>query len=189
MKKILIVDDEQDIVESLKFVLEVSGFVCYTAFNGEDGIRLAIREKMATLGETIILTCSAAIGEINTDLMKIHTHQYAKRQRTWFKHQLPVHFVNNDEKALENVLNMFKNNNYSCDVLTSAGLAKFYNTENYFYEELYGNPNSNFGYMKVNDSIYQFSVHNKEVILDTSKETSLEQSFKSNLIIHSTILE
>ena len=32
------------------------------------------------------------------DLMKIHTHQYAKRQRTWFKHQLPVHFVNNDEK-------------------------------------------------------------------------------------------
>ena len=43
MKKILIVDDEQDIVESLKFVLEVSGFVCYTAFNGEDGLRLAKR--------------------------------------------------------------------------------------------------------------------------------------------------
>ena len=41
MKKILIVDDEQDIVESLKFVLEVSGFVCYTAFNGEDGLKLA----------------------------------------------------------------------------------------------------------------------------------------------------
>ena len=41
MPKILIVDDEQDIVESLKFVLEVSGFVCYTAFNGEDGLRLA----------------------------------------------------------------------------------------------------------------------------------------------------
>ena len=39
MKKILIVDDEQDIVESLKFVLEVSGFVCYNehciVFNGE----------------------------------------------------------------------------------------------------------------------------------------------------------
>ena len=40
-KTILVVDDEQDIVESLKFVLEVSGFVCYTAFNGEDGLRLA----------------------------------------------------------------------------------------------------------------------------------------------------
>ena len=41
MKKILIVDDEQDIVESLKFVLEVSGFVCQTAYNGEDGLKLA----------------------------------------------------------------------------------------------------------------------------------------------------
>ena len=41
MKKILIVDDEQDIVESLKFVLEVSGYTCYTAFNGEEGLRLA----------------------------------------------------------------------------------------------------------------------------------------------------
>lgn len=41
MKKILIVDDEQDIVESLKFVLEVSGYVCYNAYNGEDGLRLA----------------------------------------------------------------------------------------------------------------------------------------------------
>ena len=28
---------------------------------------------MATIGDTIILTCSAAIGEINTDLMKVHT--------------------------------------------------------------------------------------------------------------------
>lgn len=36
------------------------------------GIKLAISEKMATVGDTIILTCSAAIGEINTDLMKIH---------------------------------------------------------------------------------------------------------------------
>ncbi len=41
MKKILIVDDEQDIVESLKFVLETSDFTCYCAYNGEDGLRLA----------------------------------------------------------------------------------------------------------------------------------------------------
>ena len=41
MKKILIVDDEQDIVESLKFVLEVSGYTCYCAFNGEEGLRMA----------------------------------------------------------------------------------------------------------------------------------------------------
>ena len=37
MKKILIVDDEQDIVESLKFVLEVEDYTCYCAYNGEDG--------------------------------------------------------------------------------------------------------------------------------------------------------
>lgn len=41
MKKILIVDDEQDIVESLKFVLETYDYTCYTAYNGEDGLRLA----------------------------------------------------------------------------------------------------------------------------------------------------
>lgn len=48
MKKILIVDDEQDIVESLKFVLEASGYTCYTAFNGEDGLKSA-KELMPDL--------------------------------------------------------------------------------------------------------------------------------------------
>ncbi len=41
MKKILIVDDEQDIVESIKFVLEASDYTCYTAFDGEEGLKLA----------------------------------------------------------------------------------------------------------------------------------------------------
>ena len=41
MKKILIVDDEQDIVESLKFVLEIANYTCYCAYNGEDGWRMA----------------------------------------------------------------------------------------------------------------------------------------------------
>lgn len=41
MKKILIVDDEQDIVESLKFVLEVADYTCFCAYNGEDGLRMA----------------------------------------------------------------------------------------------------------------------------------------------------
>ena len=41
MKKILIVDDEQDIVESLKFVLENYNYTCYCAYNGEDGLKLA----------------------------------------------------------------------------------------------------------------------------------------------------
>lgn len=38
----------------------------------KDGIRWALKENMATLGDTIILTCSAAIGDVVTDLMKIH---------------------------------------------------------------------------------------------------------------------
>lgn len=48
MKKILIVDDEQDIVESLKFVLDTSGYNCFTAYNGEDGLKLA-KELMPDL--------------------------------------------------------------------------------------------------------------------------------------------
>ena len=48
MKKILIVDDEQDIVESLKFVLEGCSYMCYCAYNGEDGLKLA-REIMPDL--------------------------------------------------------------------------------------------------------------------------------------------
>ncbi|MDR1167687.1 MAG: response regulator [Heliobacteriaceae bacterium] len=41
MKNILIVDDEQDIVESLKFVLEAADYSCCCAYNGEDGLRFA----------------------------------------------------------------------------------------------------------------------------------------------------
>ena len=40
-KKILIVDDEQDIVETLKFILEAHGYNCFCAYNGEDGLNQA----------------------------------------------------------------------------------------------------------------------------------------------------
>lgn len=40
-KKILIVDDEQDIVETLKFVLETNGYNILTAYDGEDGLNKA----------------------------------------------------------------------------------------------------------------------------------------------------
>ncbi len=43
-KKILIADDETDIVETLQFMLEVEGFECLTAYNGEDALNLAKRE-------------------------------------------------------------------------------------------------------------------------------------------------
>lgn len=44
-KKILIADDEIDIVETLQFMLEVEGFECITAYNGEDALNLAKREN------------------------------------------------------------------------------------------------------------------------------------------------
>ena len=37
------------------------------------------------------------------ELMKIHTHQYAKRQRTFFKHQFDVNWIKNDNNALDNI--------------------------------------------------------------------------------------
>lgn len=40
-KKILIVDDEADIVESLKFILETEGYECHYAYDGEEGLNLA----------------------------------------------------------------------------------------------------------------------------------------------------
>ena len=40
-KKILIVDNEQDIVETLKFILEAQGYTCFCAYNGEDGLNKA----------------------------------------------------------------------------------------------------------------------------------------------------
>lgn len=40
-KKILIVDDEQDIVETLKFVMEEAGYECHCAYDGEQGLNLA----------------------------------------------------------------------------------------------------------------------------------------------------
>ena len=41
MKKILIVDDEADIIEILQFVLEANGYECVTAMDGEEGLKLA----------------------------------------------------------------------------------------------------------------------------------------------------
>ena len=45
MKKILIVDDEADILEILKFVLESQGYECITASDGEEGLNLAREVK------------------------------------------------------------------------------------------------------------------------------------------------
>ena len=47
-KKVLIVDDEQDIVETLKFMLETENYECHCANDGEQGLNKA-REIMPDL--------------------------------------------------------------------------------------------------------------------------------------------
>ncbi len=44
MKKILIVDDEKDIVETLSFMLKAKGFDCICAYDGESGLAMAKNE-------------------------------------------------------------------------------------------------------------------------------------------------
>ena len=44
-KKILIVDDEKDIVETLKFILESEGLECIVAYDGEKALNLAKTEN------------------------------------------------------------------------------------------------------------------------------------------------
>ena len=44
-KKILIVHDEKDIVETLKFILESEGYDCVVAYDGEEALSLAKNEN------------------------------------------------------------------------------------------------------------------------------------------------
>lgn len=44
-KTILIIDDEQDIVETLQFSLEIEGYKCICAYDGEAGLTLAKEKK------------------------------------------------------------------------------------------------------------------------------------------------
>lgn len=55
---------------NIKPVLTAEKYSTDEILNG--GIKTAIKENMAGLGDTIILTCSAAVGDTTTDLMKIH---------------------------------------------------------------------------------------------------------------------
>src|SRR4030066_1931740 len=44
-KKILIVDDEVDLVETVRFPLEIEGFDTLVSYNGEDGLNRERKEK------------------------------------------------------------------------------------------------------------------------------------------------
>ncbi len=43
--KILIIDDELDLVETIRFPLELDGYQVLAAYNGEEGLHLARKEK------------------------------------------------------------------------------------------------------------------------------------------------
>jgi CheY-like chemotaxis protein len=43
-KKVLLIDDDIDLVEANKIVLEANGYLVYTAYNGEDGLKMAKQE-------------------------------------------------------------------------------------------------------------------------------------------------
>ena len=63
-----------------------------------------------------------------------------------------------DKAILESVLNKYKGNNYSMDVISDAGLSKVYYTENYYFIQTYGVPTSNEGFIKEGNSIYGFNL-------------------------------
>jgi len=44
-KKILVVDDEADLVETLKFRLEAAGYAVVAAYDGQEGLAMAKKEK------------------------------------------------------------------------------------------------------------------------------------------------
>ena len=43
-KKVLLIDDDVDLVEANKIVLEANGYTVFTAYNGEDGLNKAKQE-------------------------------------------------------------------------------------------------------------------------------------------------
>lgn len=53
------------------------------------------------------LSCDKSLDEVK-ELIKLHSRRYAKRQMTWFKHQMPVHWlevdINNFEKTIEEAI-------------------------------------------------------------------------------------
>lgn len=53
-KKVLLIDDDVDLVEANKIVLEANGYQVVTAHNGEDGLKMALQE----IPDVIILDVS-----------------------------------------------------------------------------------------------------------------------------------
>lgn len=77
---------------------------------------------------------------------------------------------NQTKNDLKEVLDMFSKHNYSFDVLTSLGMSKVYLTDKYYYQEVYGSPNNNFGYIKLGDKVREFTILNNIIQIDETKD-------------------
>jgi len=56
MKKVLVVDDDAELAESLKSILESDGYAVITAKNGDDGFKKAKAEKPAAMVLDVMMT-------------------------------------------------------------------------------------------------------------------------------------
>ncbi|MDD4955029.1 MAG: response regulator [Candidatus Omnitrophica bacterium] len=56
-KKILVVDDESDILKEVSFILERKGFTVYTGVNGKEAIELAERFKPDLIILDVFMPC------------------------------------------------------------------------------------------------------------------------------------
>ena len=74
------------------------------------------------------------------------------------------------KEEFKTVMEKFKAGNYSMNALTSSGLAKYYFTDKYFYEELFSNADSNIGYLKQDGHIYSFTIASNKITVDKSTD-------------------
>jgi CheY-like chemotaxis protein len=70
MATILIIDDDQDFVEATKSLVEAKGFTAVTANNGEDGFRVAKKEKPAVILLDVMMTHDSEGFDIARNLKK-----------------------------------------------------------------------------------------------------------------------
>jgi DNA-binding response OmpR family regulator len=72
--RILVVDDENDIVSTIQFRLKSCGFDILTADNGQEGIETATREKP----DLILLDINMPIMDGHTMLQRVRSHSELK---------------------------------------------------------------------------------------------------------------
>lgn len=69
-KKILIVDDDRDIVESVRIVLESKDYEVLQAYNGKDGLNLAIKESPDVMLLDVMMAHETEGFEISREISK-----------------------------------------------------------------------------------------------------------------------